>query len=165
MIDFMVNIKNKKDMTKCNIKTLMATSVLCIFFNGVLIYGTDNSDDEKNDNKNKPILTIEEQQNNNNKQQNEYEDSVIKEIMENDEVDEDKIITMRKKKIKDNIFLNFEGDISLLFCCNLCNNKPEKVEEYFQKHILELKNIDKHEPNTTIKYEPILNDEDDEDKQ
>ena len=74
MIDFMVNIKNKKDMTKCNIKTLMATSVLCIFFNGVLIYGTDNSDDEKNDNKNKPILTIEEQQNNNNKQQNEYED-------------------------------------------------------------------------------------------
>ena len=77
------------------------------------------------------------------------------------EDDGDKIITM-KKKIKDNIFLNFEGDISLLFCCNLCNNKPEKVEEYFQKHILELKNIDKPEPNTTIKYEPILNDEDDD---
>lgn len=158
MIDFMVNIKNKKDMTKCNIKTLMATSVLCIFFNGILIYGMDNSDDEKDDNKNKPILTIEEQQDNNNKQQNEYEDPTIKKIYEEMEDDGDKIITM-KKKIKDNILLNFEGDISLLFCFNLCNNKPEKVEEYFQKPIDELKNIDKHEPNTTIKYNPIISPE------
>ena len=39
MIDFIVNIKNKKNMTKCNIKTLVATSVLCVFFNGILIYG------------------------------------------------------------------------------------------------------------------------------
>ena len=153
MIDFMVNIKNKKNMIKCNIKTLMATSVLCVFFNGVLIYGTDNSDDEKNDNKNKPILTIEEQQNNNNKQQKEYEDSVIKEIMEGDEVDEDKIITMRKKKIKDNIFLNFEGDISLLFCFNVCNNKPEKVDEYFQE---KKEHIDENQVNEdNNKQEPI----------
>lgn len=41
MVDFMTNIKNKKNMTKCNIKTLMATSVLCVFFNGILIYGME----------------------------------------------------------------------------------------------------------------------------
>jgi len=50
MIDFMANITNKKNMTKCNIKTLMATSVLCVFFNGVLIYGMidDNLKDNLN---------------------------------------------------------------------------------------------------------------------
>ena len=39
MVDLMTNIKNKKNMIKCNIKTLVATSVLCVFFNGALIYG------------------------------------------------------------------------------------------------------------------------------
>lgn len=52
MIDFMVNIKNKKDMTKCNIKTFVATSVLCVFFNGILIYGMKDKEKEK---ENEPI--------------------------------------------------------------------------------------------------------------
>ena len=164
MIDFMANIKNKKNMTMCNIKTLMATSFLCVFFNGVLIYGTEDSNDEKSDNKNNAtILNFGGSQQNNNEQQYENEDSVIKEIMEGDEVDEDKIITLRKEKIKDNIFLNFEGDISLLFCFNFCNGKENNMNYYFQKPIEELKNIDKPKP-ITIHYNQILSPEDDEDK-
>ena len=46
MIDFMANIKNKKNMTKCNMKTLMATSALCVFFNGALIYGMEGNTQE-----------------------------------------------------------------------------------------------------------------------
>ena len=163
MIDFMANIKNKKNMTMGNMKTLMATSVLFVFFNGVLIYGTEDSDNDNDNKNNATILNFEGSQHNNNKQQNENEDSVIKEIMEDDEVDEDKIITMRKKKIKDNIFLNFEGDISLLFCFNFCNGKENNMNYYFQKPIEELKNIDKPKP-ITIQYTPILSPEDDEDK-
>ena len=47
MIDFMANIKNKKNMTMCNIKTLVATSVLCVFFNGVLIGAEEEKDDSE----------------------------------------------------------------------------------------------------------------------
>jgi len=47
------------------------------------------------------------------------------------------IIKRRYEKIKGNIFLNFEGDISLLFCCNLCNDKETNMNEYFQKLINE----------------------------
>jgi len=64
MIDFMANIKNKKNMTMCNIKTLMATSVLCVFFNGILIYGMeDNDNDTNNNNKNESNFKIEVLQN------------------------------------------------------------------------------------------------------
>ena len=52
MIDFMANIKNKKNMTKCNMKTLMATSALCVFFNGALIYGMDGHTQENVNNNN-----------------------------------------------------------------------------------------------------------------
>ena len=47
MIDFMANIKSKKNMTMCNIKTLIATSVLCVFFNGAAIYGMKEKKGEK----------------------------------------------------------------------------------------------------------------------
>ena len=153
MIDFMVNIKNKKNMIKCNIKTLMATSVLCVFFNGVLIYGTENDDDndtQKNDNNNNnnvKSLTIENQL-------SEDDFSMFKKCDDILEDYEDKIkIMKKKKKIKDNIFLNFEGDISLLFCFNVCNNKPEKVDEYFQE---KKEHIDENQVNEdNNKQEPI----------
>ena len=131
MIDFMVNIKNKKNMIKCNIKTLMATSVLCVFFNVVLIYGTENNDDNdtNNNNKEESFFKIEVLQDEDDTQKKEKILEAKKDNLDNFK------IRKKKKKIKDNILLNFEGDISLLFCFNLCNGKEENVEKYFQKPI------------------------------
>lgn len=131
MIDFMADIKNKKNMIKCNIKTLMATSVLCVFFNVVLIYGmeNDNNNDTNKNNKSEQIFKIEVQQNEDNTQKKEKILETKKDDLNNF------IIKRRYKKIKGNIFLNFEGDISLLFCCNLCNDKEKNMNKYFQKPI------------------------------
>lgn len=150
MIDFMANIKNKKNMTMCNIKTLMATSVLCVFFNGILIYGMENNDnDTNNNNKNESNFKIEVLQNDDDTQKKEKILETKKDDLNNF------IIKRRYKKIKDNMFLNFEGDISLLFCFNLCNGKEKNMETYFQKPIdedqddLDLELIEKELPNNT----------------
>ena len=44
MIDFMVNIKNKKSMKKYNVKTLAEIAVLCIFCDNIQVWSMNDSD-------------------------------------------------------------------------------------------------------------------------
>ena len=48
------------------------------------------------------------------------------------------------KEIRENILYNYKGDFSLCFCCNLCNNKKENLDKFFdeQLHIRNIQNIE-----------------------
>lgn len=131
MIDFMVNIKNKKNMTMGNMKTLMATSLLYVFFNGILIYGVEKNQKfnfTENEHKDHEIPLYD-----NNNTNIEYNNFIPNKI-EEDEGAKDKPIKIKKtKKTSDNIFFNYKGNFSLLFCFNLCNNKEDN------KHMLRIK--------------------------
>ena len=57
------------------------------------------------------------------------------------------------KEIRENILYNYKGDFSLCFCCNLCNNKKENLDKFFdeQLHIKNIQNIeDMSENNISI---------------
>ena len=105
MVDFMANIKNKKDMTKCNIKILMATSVLCVFFNGVLnIYGMEGEDNNL-----KPLL----------------KKKFINEEYETPGREGNLGVDLKnKRKIICNCipYTNPKGNISICCCFNYCND-------------------------------------------
>ena len=124
MIDFMANIKNKKNMTKCNIKTFVATSVLCVFFNGAAIYGmNDESEDTVGGKGNKKKeKVIEVNFNGTEEEKNENEIPVKKY----------KIIVSDKKKQKtEGIRIhNYKGNISLCCCVNYFNNFDKLKADY-----------------------------------
>lgn len=147
MIDFMANIKNKKNMTKCNIKTLMATSVLCVFFNGVLIYGMYNeaensesdfifSGDNISINKNNHIKNDNDSNIDNMESLMKQQVKKNENLYKNDEIFNKrnrKKITYFDKKEDSSIFFNYKGNFSLLFCCNFCNNKKENRKKYLKE--------------------------------
>ena len=165
MIDFIVNIKNKKNMTKFNIKTFVATSVLCVFFNGAAIYGMKEKKGEKGEEK-ETVLILE---NNDDKGEEKLKtEEGEKELEDKDKSGTNKLKDIKmepkvkklekniQKNIQKNIFLNYRGNYSLLFCCNLCNNKEANMNEFLkEQNALELKElIEKedyeHDNGTTI---------------
>jgi len=146
MIDFMANIKNKKNMTKCNMKTLMATSVLCVFFNGALIYGMDGHTQENvnNNNNGQPegqptkhvkVVKIEnfnnlqEPKNNNDLDNLNNNETPIHKLLKEEYTNPYKKIKKRKNN-SNNIFFNYKDHFSLFFCCNLCNDKAQNKYLY-----------------------------------
>lgn len=143
MIDFMANIKNKKNMTKCNMKTLMATSVLCVFFNGALIYGMEGHTQENVNNNNNneqpegqqfPHVVVVENVNNDQKIENNNNLDKLETLIYgqlNGEVHE--FYGKGVKKNSNNIFFNYKDHFSLFFCCNLCNDKAQNRKEYLYK--------------------------------
>ena len=137
MIDFMVNIKNKKSMTICNIKTLVATSVLCVFFNGVLIYGTKEEPIiiNKNDNNNNVMEFTNLNNKEEKKNKNENEVKHI-EVVSGQNIYSPVYLQMKrrkKKKDEEKFFpdycYNYKGNFALLCCCNFCNGKKKDYEE------------------------------------
>ena len=139
MIDFMVNIKNKKNMTMCNIKTLVATSVLCVFFNGVLTYGANEEHIIINKNENNVMEEEIIDPNNNKGEKNNKNKNTGKPHIE---IVSDKILNgqgylqikkRRKKKDEEKFFpdycYNYKGNFALLCCCNFCNGKKKDDEE------------------------------------
>lgn len=144
MIDFMANIKNKKNMTKCNMKTLMATSALCVFFNGALIYGTDNHTQENVNNNNneqqegpqggqvfvmKNVNNDQEHKNNKNFNIPQYNGTPIHKLLKEEYTNSSKKLKKGKNN-SNNIFFNYKDHFSLLFCCNLCNDKAQNRRKY-----------------------------------
>ena len=113
----MVNIKNKQNMTKFNIKTFVATSVLCVFFNGILIYGMKDSNTNKE-----------------NLETNDMEEKIKEKDMYKKEMP---IKLVKQNKIPDNILFNYKGNLSLLCCCNLWNNKKENMKKYKEEKLKE----------------------------
>ena len=182
MIDFMVNIKNKQNMTKFNIKTFVATSVLCVFFNGAAIYGMKEKKETvltlgNNNDKGEEKLKTEEGkketviilENNDDKGEEKLKTEEGKNELEDKDKSGKNNITYIKmepkvkkirKNIQKNIFLNYRGKYSLLFCCNLCNNKEANMNEFLkEQNALELnekkkelieKEKDEHDNGTTI---------------
>lgn len=146
MIDFMANIKNKKNMTKCNMKTLMATSALCVFFNGALIYGMDNHTQKNvNNNNEQPeeqptkhvkvvkienFNNVQEPKNNNDLGNFNDNKTPIHKLLKEEYTNPHKKLKKRKNN-SNNIFFNYKDHFSLLFCCNLCNDKAQN--EYLYK--------------------------------
>lgn len=138
MIDFMANIKNKKNMTMCNIKTLVATSVLCVFFNGVAIYGMHDPTDMKN-NGGEPLNL--NYNGNVGGKGNDNNIEVAQIVIEKNNGPSDKNNKNKhfnhkdfeKKKGKDKCFppycYNYKGNFSLLFCFNFCNGPESNGEE------------------------------------
>ena len=165
MIDFMANIKNKKNMTKCNIKTLMATSVLCVFFNGALIYGMEgntpedvnNNKNEQNNNnnngpQNKPVVVIKkgnvnnDQEPKNNNNLDKLETPIPKYLKEEDLNSHKKL--KKGKNNGNNIFFNYKDHFSLFFCCNLCNDKEYNRNKYLHnKRLRKYDNLAKNDSN------------------
>ena len=147
MIDFMANIKNKKNMTKCNMKTLMATSALCLFFNGALIYGMDNHTQENVNNNNneqqegpqggqvfvmKNVNNDQEHKNNKNFNIPQYNGTPIHKLLKEEDPDFSKKLKKGKNN-SSNIFFNYKDHFSLFFCCNLCNDKAQNRKKYLYK--------------------------------
>ena len=126
----MANIKNKKDMTKCNIKILMATSVLCVFFNGAAIYGAETGsgpfrEDQNNNMENQEIKINKENEDffeKGNLKQSEY-------LKINNFNNFEYVDLKNKRKIICNCipYTNPKGNISICFCCNYCND-PDWVD-------------------------------------
>ena len=146
MIDFMANIKNKKNMTKCNMKTLMATSALCVFFNGALIYGMDNHTPENvNNNTNEQpegqptkhvkvvkienFNNVQEPKNNNDLDNFNNNETTIHKLLKEEDPDFSKKLKKGKNN-SSNIFFNYKDHFSLFFCCNLCNDKAQNRKKY-----------------------------------
>ena len=146
MMDFIANIKNKKNITMGNMKTFMTTSVLCVFFNGILIYGMkEENDTQKQEIKLNNINNIKndniENSINNEKPQIENINDMPslngkqngKNFFETDEnfkkLNTEDIILPDKEK-DSNIFYNYKGNLSLCCCCNLWNNKKENQIKY-----------------------------------
>lgn len=150
MIDFMANIKNKKNMTKCNMKTLMATSALCVFFNGALIYGMDNHTPENvnnNNNNEQPegqptkhvkvvkienFNNVQEPENNNDLDNFNNNETPIHKLLKEEYTNPYKKFKKGKNN-SNNIFFNYKDHFSLLFCCNLCNDKMQNRNEYLNE--------------------------------
>ena len=181
MVDLMTNIKNKKNMIKCNIKTLVATSVLCVFFNGALIYGMK---EEKQSHSSYQscrfhISGIFHSENEKNIKETVDPEILIKKLNDNEDKSY-KIIpkyTMEKLKMKKktkgnilknvqniqniqnirkNILRNYKGHLSLCLCCNLFNNKEENMHKFFIKQenpelMLNIKNM-----SGDNKYSPLM---------
>ena len=149
MIDFMANIKNKKNITKCNMKTLMATSALCVFFNGALIYGMDNHTPENvNNNTNEQpegqptkhvkvvkienFNNVQEPKNNNDLDNFNNNETTIHKLFKEEYTNPYKKLK-KEKNNSNNIFFNYKDHFSLFFCCNLCNDRAQNRKKYLYK--------------------------------
>lgn len=175
MVDLMTNIKNKKNMIKCNIKTLVATSVLCVFFNGALIYGMKEKKQSHSSYQSckSHISGIFYSENEKNIKETVDPEILIKKLNDNEDKSY-KIIpkyTMEKLKMKKktkgnilknvqniqkNILRNYKGHLSLCLCCNLFNNKEENMCKFFAKQenpelMLNIKNM-----SGDNKYSPLM---------
>ena len=152
MIDFMANIKNKKNMTKCNMKTLMATSALCVFFNGAIIYGMDGHTQENvnNNNNEQPegqqvgqVFVMgngnndQEPKNNKTLNMSQYNETPNYKHLKEDDINYYKKLKKGKNN-SSNIFFNYKDHFSLFFCCNLCNDKAQNRNKYIYRKYDEL---------------------------
>ena len=124
MIDFMVNIKNKKNMTIGNMKTFMTTSVLCVFFNGILIYGmkNNNTQNQKIDDDN--ILNS----SNNNIKNDDIKNSINNENYQIDDKNETNEIIKEQKKNKKKKEQNKIVDIDNIIQFNSQQNDTSFLE-------------------------------------
>lgn len=172
MIDFMANIKNKKNMTKCNMKTLMATSALCVFFNGALIYGMDGNTQENvnnNNNNEQPkgqqvgqVFVMgnvnNDQEPKNNKTINipPYNETPNHKHLKEDDINYYKKLK-KEKNNSSNIFFNYKDHFSLLFCCNLCNDKVQNKYKYLHKRSKKYDELSENESNQGEDEISILN--------